>query len=74
MINEKIVKLTPVDILPHSRAIGINFQTSLFHFHAMGEQQEELIADNFHIDPVKNERVEKNHFYSCNYVPMHYLS
>lgn len=56
MINEKIVKLTPVDILPHSRAIGINFQTSLFHFHAMGEQQEDLIADNFHIDPVKKMR------------------
>lgn len=41
----------------------------------MGEQQEDLIADNFHIDPVKKiERVEKNHFHSCNYVPMHYLS
>lgn len=26
MINEKIVKLMQVDILPHSRAVGINFQ------------------------------------------------
>lgn len=40
MINEKKVKLMPVDIPPHSRAIGINFQTSLFRFHAMEEQEE----------------------------------